>query len=628
MALQGALRSYAVARELITPELEPLVSSHLKHIRESIAEAFGVSLNGNLGSSSSRRVRWGAKEISEWVAGLTELVTRFEERVEILLQACIKMETHLTCLAEVEYERELFEGVVEDMQKTVDELSLAGYSELNSWVLVVNKKMGKVLRDRLEKAVEAWLVALKEDPGDDGNEGEDEMGDKGTLPIVKFPSIGIEIVLRNQEIVASPALPTLRSIFVQELHNFMGIICCLKRPQSGRFEVFDSSPSHLGHEKAPTTFSHLVHEIDPITLAKAYGCIESHMHSISQFVSQWLAYQTLWDTRVADVASAIGENMDLWYSVLDEAAVARNALDAARSSFRFGPVTIKFDKVQSQINLKYDSWQKELQNSYATVLGERIDDMHNQVCSAKSKLEDISLDGGGSTENIVLGVSYIQEIKQNLDPWAATVDVLLNAERILKRQRHSFHSDWVEGSRLKGLYRHLEQILQKRSRTMDEQFPLLQSRILSEEKVASQRAVELLQNWDEEKPLRGNIAPSEALELLSKYEFTMKKAKTDDENLIKAKDALGLDAAINNSAISSCFEELVDLKEVWNAVSYPYEKLDKVKEIPWATVATRKVRKQLEDILTGKLQLLLCLQIDIVVLFTAHRTCRNEVSPK
>ncbi len=599
MALQGALRSYAVARDLITPELEPLVSSHLKHIRESIAEAFGVPLNGH-SVSSSRRVRWGGNEINEWVAGLTELVTRFEERVEILLQACSKIETHLESLAQVDYNRELFERVIEDVQKTVDELSLAGYSKLNSWVLVVNKKIGTVLRDRLERAVETWLLALQAFSKDDSNAAEDEKLEKENAPTVNFSSIYIEIVLRNQEIVSVPALPIVRSLFIQELHNFIGIVSSLKKPQGGRFEVFDSSPSGSNSENVVKTYSHLVNEINPTTLAKAYGCIEAHMHSVSKFVSQWLAYQTLWDTRVSDVSSAIGEKIDLWYSVLDEAAAARNALDASRTSSRFGPVIIKFSKVQAQINLKYDSWQKELQNSYAIILGQKIDEMHKTVDSAKSKLEDVTLDGGGSTDNIVVGVSYVQEVKQNLDQWSGTVDVLLRAERILKKQRHSFNSDWVEGSRLKGLFRQLEQILQKRSRTVDEQFPLLQARILSEEKVAIQRAAELLQNWDEEKPLRGHTAPSEALELLSKYEFTMKKAKTDDENLIKAKDALGLDAAISNSAISSCFEELVDLKEVWTAVSDPYQKLDKVKEIPWATVATRKVRKQLEDILAGE----------------------------
>ena len=69
---------------------------------------------------------------------------------------------------------------------------------------------------------------------------------------------------------------------------------------------------------------------------------------------------------------------------------------------------------------------------------------------------------------------------------------------------------------------------------------------------------------------------------------------------LRRRTRLGLDVAISNNAISSCYEELMDLKEVWNAVSDPHEKLDKIKETPWSTVATRKIRQQLEDIVQGK----------------------------
>jgi dynein heavy chain 1 len=593
MALKGALRSYAVVRDLITPELEPLVLSHLKNIRESVAEAFGVSLDSNARSSSTRRVRWGAKEIGDWVAGLTELVTRFEERVEILLQACVKVENDLVSLSKVAYEKELFSTVVENIQKTVDELSLAGYTKLNSWVLVIKERMGDVLRARLENSIEAWITTFEKEKDSDSDEEK-----MSTLPKIKVPTIGLEILLRNQEISASPSLPSIRIKFLQELHDYMGVVCTLKSPQSGRFEVFDSNMDES--QSINSTFGHLAREINPVTLAQAYGCIEVHMHYVSDFVSQWLAYQTLWDTRVVDVASAIGDDMNLWHSVLDEAAAARRALDSSREYSQFGPIVVKFDKVQSQINLKYDSWQKELQTCYAGVLGKRIEELHDEASRSKVKLEEIALDGGAATEDIVLGVTSIQDVVRKIGPWGEEITSLLDAERLLKRQRHSFGTDWLEGSRLKGQYHQLMQILHKRSRSMNDQLPLLQSRIISEDKVADQRIEELLGNWEEEKPLRGNIQPREALELLSKYEFTMKKAKADDDNLLKAKDALGLDVAISNNAIAYCYEELVDLKEVWSAMSDPHEKLDKIKESPWSTVVTRQIRKQLEDIVHGK----------------------------
>ena len=597
MALKGALRSYAAARELITPELEPLVLSHLKNIRGSIAEAFGVPTEVHIRSSSSRRIRWGAREIGEWVAGLTELVTRFEERVEILLQACGKVEMLLVSLAKVDYDRCQMKRIVESIQKIIDELSLAGYTELHSWVSIVNQRMSAVLRERLEKAIEEWVVAFTTDRICKIEEMKDEGNDN--LPLLKIPPINIEIYLRNQEISVSPSLPAVRSIFVQELHKYMGIVCSLESPESGRFEVFNSAKPSKDHVTVPT-FGHLAQEIDPLLLSSAYGSIESHMETVSGFVCEWLAYQTLWDIRVFDVASAIGDNMDLWRSVLDEASVARKALDTSQTFSKFGAIVCKFDKVQSQINLKYDSWQKELQTSYANVLGQKVVDLHQVLERSKSRLEDICLDGGASTEDIVAGVTLIQEVNGKIEPFGETVENLLHAERSLRRERHSFHPRWLEGSRLRGQYNHLQQILQKRNRGMEEQLPLLQTRVMSEDKIADQRMVEILTSWDEEKPLRGNIAPPEAIELLSKYEFTIKKAKVDDDNLIKAKDALGLAISTSNSAISSCYEELIDLKEVWTALSDPHKTLDKIKEISWAAVSTRKIRKSLDDALAGE----------------------------
>jgi len=74
MALKSALRSFTVVRDLITPELEPLMDTQLKAIQESISEAFDVSLDGTK-ITSKRRVRWDTKEMAEWVAALTELVS-------------------------------------------------------------------------------------------------------------------------------------------------------------------------------------------------------------------------------------------------------------------------------------------------------------------------------------------------------------------------------------------------------------------------------------------------------------------------------------------------------------------------------------------------------------------------
>jgi dynein heavy chain 1 len=132
---------------------------------------------------------------------------------------------------------------------------------------------------------------------------------------------------------------------------------------------------------------------------------------------------------------------------------------------------------------------------------------------------------------------------------------------------------------------------------MEEQVPLLQSRVGAEDKANTQRVTELMANWEKEKPLRGNINPAAANEILTKYEFSMKKASLDYDNLVKAKDALVLDAGVGDNAVSEVLEELSDLKEVWEAMAEPYESFDKLKDTAWSTAIPRKIRQALDDLI-------------------------------
>jgi dynein heavy chain 1 len=142
---------------------------------------------------------------------------------------------------------------------------------------------------------------------------------------------------------------------------------------------------------------------------------------------------------------------------------------------------------------------------------------------------------------------------------------------------------------------------------MEQQFPLLQARVSAEEKSAAKRASELVSEWAKAKPLRGNIPPLEALAFLAKFETDLNKAKTHQENLVKAKDALGLEHTAESSALSECLEELTDLKSVWKAVSKPYDQLEDIKETVWSSAVIRHAQG---PSCPGRL------------------ACRNEISPQ
>lgn len=601
MAIKTALRSYQAVRVLVTQELEPLVMPQLVEIREIISEAFDVKLTGSTVVSKKQRVRWDTKELPEWTARLTESVSKFEDRVEQLLRACDKVDIALNLMEEVNFEQRTFQGVLASIQKTIDEMSLSGYNDLDSWVRVVGEKMAEVLAMRLEAALKGWNKAFKileKKEGDEEKKSDDD--DEEQVPTISIPTtLDLEIVLRNQEISASPAIPVARSLFLDKLHQYFGVVCALPRPKSGRYEVFDTitaKPSEDGGETRVETFENVVQLIPSEIISEAYASIERHVKDASDFVDQWLAYQTLWDTSVADVVSTVGSDIQKWQELLQEAAEARSTLDSSASVAKFGPIVVKYGKVQSQIILKYDSWQKELQASFAGILGQKILETHETIDGAKTKLEATALDST-STENIVLGVTFIQEVKQKSSGWAKDIEHLRNAERLLRKQRHLFNSDWMETSVLKGLFEALQQILERRVRSMEQQVPLLQARVSAEDKAAAKQLTALLDDWEQNRPLRGNSTPQQAMEILTKYEISMKKAHLHEENLVRAKDALGLENVVENTQVVEALSELADLKEVWEALMTPFETLEGIKDTAWSTAVMRKVRRGLDDLL-------------------------------
>jgi dynein heavy chain 1 len=498
VAIKTALRSYQSVRGLVTPELEPLVMPQLLDVREIISEGFDVKLKDSKKVAKKQRIRWDSRDLSDWVTRLSDSVTKLEDRVEQLLLTCNKIDDALVQLEKVEYDATKFQSAVDFVQKAVDEISLGGYSNLETWVKVLDERLARVLAERLTDALKNWnyTYQLQKEAveGEEDNEaGGGARNDRTIAKMTSVPSVSVEIVLRNQEISSVPAVPTVRGLFLNLLHDYIGIVCNIQRLKSGRFEVFDTigANSSAGEER----FYSCIAMVPPDIVSTAYARIGILIEDTSAFVAQWLEYQALWDTQVSDVAAAVGADIKKWQTLLMESAEARSAVDMSATSASFGPIVVKYNKVQSQITLKYDSWQKELQSSFATILGQCILDAHKKMEDAKAKLEAATLETSSGTENIVIGVTFIQEMKHNVDVWEAELEELEASERLLKRQRHHFRSDWMETSVVQGKFDMLKQLLARRSQSFDQQFPLLQTRVSAESKTAAKRNAELVSEW-------------------------------------------------------------------------------------------------------------------------------------
>eukprot|EP00587_Corethron_hystrix_P001648 CAMPEP_0113299688 /NCGR_PEP_ID=MMETSP0010_2-20120614/1622_1 /TAXON_ID=216773 ORGANISM="Corethron hystrix, Strain 308" /NCGR_SAMPLE_ID=MMETSP0010_2 /ASSEMBLY_ACC=CAM_ASM_000155 /LENGTH=4034 /DNA_ID=CAMNT_0000152971 /DNA_START=8 /DNA_END=12112 /DNA_ORIENTATION=+ /assembly_acc=CAM_ASM_000155 len=592
-ALRSALRSYEQVRASLQPGEEILLDKHLTMVRDSIGEAFPEVGGPATARRQDRRVRWDVPHFADWSAGLVTSCGLLRERAEELSKTNEEVDGILAEMEKCSYSASVLQQMVGAIQKRADALSLAGFGHLDQWVKETDARMTSILQKRLDDALEIWANMCNEDS--------QKKGSKQAKKVAAFfkehvASVHVEILLQNQVIFASPSVERVKCLWYGSLHEYMGIVCDLPRLSDDRFELFADKKEDSKSFSEDNTFFSLSRSVPSEKLVAAYSVIEKHVGRLSNFVSQWLEYQTLWDTTVQEVAGSVGNNIARWEALLQEATSARLTLDTSGKKSEFGPVVVGYNKVQSKIVVKYDAWQKDLQNCFASVLGDALVEAYGRMVDAKAKMEAVSLEG--TTADIIAGVVYVQEMKQLHSRWTAEVDRLTAGEVILQKQRHTFGPNWTEASKVAGAFSHFEQVLNRRSSTMADQVPALQQRIRSEDKISARKAEELLSGWEDNKPLRGSIGADEAMAILAKFEVAMRKACADFEGLSRAKDALELEPSGMN-ILCEGLEELEGLKEVWLAVQGIWTKIDELNEVSWSSIVPRKVRQALEDILSS-----------------------------
>ena len=60
-------------------------------------------------------------------------------------------------------------------------------------------------------------------------------------------------------------------------------------------------------------------------------------------------------------------------------------MDTTETMKQFGPVEIHYGKVQQKVNLKYDSWHREILSRFGSLLGENMHDFHSTVAKASQQ---------------------------------------------------------------------------------------------------------------------------------------------------------------------------------------------------------------------------------------------------
>ncbi|KII86419.1 hypothetical protein PLICRDRAFT_44012 [Plicaturopsis crispa FD-325 SS-3] len=203
-----------------------------------------------------------------------------------------------------------------------------------------------------------------------------------------------------------------------------------------------------------------------------------------------------------------------------------------------------------------------------------------------------------STAAAVTFITFVQDLKRKTKTWGPMIDLCANGEKTLERFRYQFPDDWLYSDQLRGEWSAYNEILKRKNDSIQEQLAGLQLKIVAEDKIVENKINDILQEWEQTRPVQGSMRADTAMNTINVFEGKLTRVQEEYDLVCRAKEALDLDLT-RHTRLDPVFEELRDLKAVWTALSGIWSQIGELREMAWATVQPRKLRQQIDGLLSS-----------------------------
>lgn len=587
---------YQDAHQLISQGMT-LRWEHFANVYESHRAAPYLPGSGGETGRENRQVAF--------VRQFASIVSLFQDKTAELIEIQRDMHATIDELGTCAYRAEAFAERLQKIQNTIDKLNLEGYPNLEEWVGNLDRLIEDVLLRRLNSISTAWCKAFVRHGMGQSGALRSDLGSKslasgaadreaaGAADRVIMEPITHEVRIQNQVIFLDPPLEHARASWFRQLHEVLSVVCCLTRIQSSRYEIGLQmrGKQHITEQD----YTSLLTRFQDDSLERPFVLIEAKLAEVGSYVAKWLQFQSLWDLESEHVFARLGDSLASWQQLLAEIRRTRATFDNSDTQRSFGICVIDYEQVQSKVNAKYDTWQRDILNRFGTKLGAAMREVHAAVAKARIDLEQHSIEGS-STAQAVTFITFVQDLKRKTKVWQPQLELFATGQKTLERQRYMFPQDWLYVDQVEGEWSAFQEILARKNASIQEQLAGLQMKIIAEDKIVSDKMTTIISEWEQQKPIQGTLKADDAMNTINVFEARVAKLAEDRALVVRAKEALDLEHT-QDDRLEPVFEELRDLKTVWTALSGTWSQLAEIRDTNWSNVQPRKLRQQLDGLL-------------------------------
>ncbi|KAJ3727228.1 dynein heavy chain, N-terminal region 1-domain-containing protein [Lentinula guzmanii] len=412
VSLMETVRTYGQTLDLVENNrgIEWLVAEYRNESQRMISKGVNIRWDhfvnqydtGRFVSSADGRDNRHIQFVREFASVVSVLQDKTNSVIDLYKDILRAVDDLATC----SYTTEAFSELLGRIQGAIDRLNLEGYANLDHWVAELDKRIETILLQRLGQIILAWstefdrtdddlrrdTVPLRENKRRIEKRMKEEKFMESHMTIKPFVH---EIRIQNQVIFLDPPIEYARAAWIKQLHDWLGVVCRLRRIQSSRYEI---GLQMQGSVSSETTYTSLLTHFPDDTLQRPFALIEAKVQQLREYVAKWLQFQSLWDLEAEYVFNRLGDSLAHWQQLLTEIKKARATFDTSETQKSFGVCAIDYEQVQARVNAKYDAWQRDILSRFGVKLGNEMKEMHASILKARNDLEHQSIEGlvGGS----------------------------------------------------------------------------------------------------------------------------------------------------------------------------------------------------------------------------------------
>ncbi|KIP08567.1 hypothetical protein PHLGIDRAFT_34940 [Phlebiopsis gigantea 11061_1 CR5-6] len=413
VSLMETVRTYGQTLDLVDSNkgIEWLVAEYRNEAQRMVSRGKSLRMNirwdyfvnqydtARYVASSETRDNRHIQFVREFASVVSVLQDKTNNVIDLYKDILRAVEDLSTC----SYSSESFTELLSRIQAAIDRLNLEGYANLEHWVSELDQRIEKILLQRLTQIIQAFCSEFDRPEDGDGRRetaplrdsakrrGDKRVKDEKFLEThMTLKPIVHEIRIQNQVIFLDPPIEYARKTWIQQLHDWFGIVCRLRRIQSSRYEI---GLQMQGNAVAETTYTSLLMRFPDSTLERPFALIEGKVQQLKEYVAKWLQFQSLWDLEAEYVFNRLGDDLGHWQQLLTEIKKARSTFDTSETQKSFGVCIIDYEQVQARVNAKYDAWQRDILSRFGVKLGNAMKEMHASITKARHELEHQSIEG-------------------------------------------------------------------------------------------------------------------------------------------------------------------------------------------------------------------------------------------